>query len=238
MDTLSKICQVLTEYGARCCQIKVLIGLFALLIAQSQNLQSAIRKVSIFWQYKVMLCAWWMGFITIHGIREERFRFTFGINKQGGIQRMTIKEVFDVINEYSNISAIIVLVIASMLEISKIQINPWSWLGRVINKDVIKKVDKIEKNLVDVERKVGESTAVNARYRILRFDAIDNFDFEINEYVVFKHNYVLYPNDYYFIKHSTKSGILCRLIHNDILFHMMSCDKEKVSMFFNTLRNL
>lgn len=83
---------------------------------------------------------------------------------------MTIKEVFDLVNEYSNLSAIIVIVLASMLEISKIQINPWSWLGRVINKDVIKKVDKIEKNLIDVERKVGESTAVNARYRILRFD--------------------------------------------------------------------
>ena len=80
---------------------------------------------------------------------------------------------------------------------------------------------------------------VKNKNRILRFDAIDNFDFtDINDYVVFKHNYVLYPNDYYFIKHSTKSGILCRLIHNDTLFHMMSCDKEKVSMFFNTLRNL
>lgn len=83
---------------------------------------------------------------------------------------MTIKDVFDVIQANNSLVLIAFILLASLLEISKIKINPWSWLGRVINKDVIKKVDRIEKNLADVEQKVGESTAVNARYRILRFD--------------------------------------------------------------------
>ena len=83
---------------------------------------------------------------------------------------MTIKEVFDVIQTNSSLVLIAFIVLASLLEVSKIKINPWSWLGRAINKDVIQKVDKIEQNLADVEKKVGESTAVNARYRILRFD--------------------------------------------------------------------
>ena len=40
-----------------------------------------------------------------------------------------------------------------------------SHLGRVKSKK-----DKIEKDIADVKKKVGESDAVNSRYRILRFD--------------------------------------------------------------------
>jgi len=83
---------------------------------------------------------------------------------------MTAKEVFDIMNEYSGLTAITVVVLASFLEVSKIKINPWSWIGGLLNKDVMQKVDKIEKNLADVEKRVGENTAVSSRYRILRFD--------------------------------------------------------------------
>lgn len=83
---------------------------------------------------------------------------------------MTVKEVLDLMNSYSGLTTIAVVVLASLLEVSKIKINPWSWIGGLLNKNVMCKVDKIEKNLADVERKVGESTAVSSRYRIIRFD--------------------------------------------------------------------
>ena len=75
---------------------------------------------------------------------------------------MTVKEVLDLMNSYSGLTTIAVVVLASLLEVSKIKINPWSWVGGLLN--------KIERDLADVERKVGENTAVSSRYRILRFD--------------------------------------------------------------------
>lgn len=83
---------------------------------------------------------------------------------------MTVKEVFDLMNSYSGLTTIALVVLASLLEVSKIKINPWSWIGGLLNKNVMCKVDKIERDLADVERKVGENTAVSSRYRILRFD--------------------------------------------------------------------
>ena len=87
-----------------------------------------------------------------------------------GIQKMTVKEVLDLMNSYSGLTTIAVVVLASLLEVSKIKINPWSWVGGRLNKNIMCKVDKIERDLADVERKVGENTAVSSRYRILRFD--------------------------------------------------------------------
>ena len=83
---------------------------------------------------------------------------------------MTVKEVLDLMNSYSGLTTIAVVVLASLLEVSKIKINPWSWVGGLLNKNVMCKVDKIERDLADVERKVGENTAVSSRYSILRFD--------------------------------------------------------------------
>ena len=44
--------------------------------------------------------------------------------------------------------AIVVAVLSTCLEVSKIKVNPWSALGRalgrIINKDVIDKLDKME----------------------------------------------------------------------------------------------
>lgn len=83
---------------------------------------------------------------------------------------MTVKEVFDLLNNYSGLTTIAVVVLASLLEVSKIKINPWSWLGGLLNKDVICKVNKIEIDVAEVKKEVGENNAVSARYRILRFD--------------------------------------------------------------------
>lgn len=60
---------------------------------------------------------------------------------------MTVKEVLDLMNSYSGLTTIAVVVLASLLEVSKIKINPWSWIGGLLNKNVMCKVDKIEKTL-------------------------------------------------------------------------------------------
>lgn len=76
--------------------------------------------------------------------------------------------------------AILAAILASIFEVSKIEINPWSslfgYIGRAINKDVIDKVDALEKQVIKIqedadarEAKADERDANAARARILRF---------------------------------------------------------------------
>lgn len=65
---------------------------------------------------------------------------------------MTAIDIFKIVQENSGIITIILIVVASVLEISKIRINPWSWVGRMFNKDVIHKVEKIERDVADVKK--------------------------------------------------------------------------------------
>lgn len=58
----------------------------------------------------------------------------------------------------------------SLLEVSKIKINPWSFIGNLLNKGVISKIEKIENDVAEVKKEIGENTATSSRYRILRFD--------------------------------------------------------------------
>ena len=66
--------------------------------------------------------------------------------------------------------AAVLVIVMSLVEISPIKINPWSWLGNMLNKGILAKLEKVEKDVAEVKREVGESTAVTSRYRILRFD--------------------------------------------------------------------
>jgi len=63
--------------------------------------------------------------------------------------------------------------VMTLLQVSKINLNPWSFLarklGRAINRDVIEKVDNLQENIERIEQKQSESEAVIARVRILRF---------------------------------------------------------------------
>ena len=83
---------------------------------------------------------------------------------------MTISEFADVLKDNGGLIALIIAVIMSLLEVSKIKINPWSWIGNLLNKGVIEKMNKIEKDVAEVKKEVAESSAVTSRYRILRFD--------------------------------------------------------------------
>lgn len=83
---------------------------------------------------------------------------------------MTFYDIALLLKNNGGVVAVIAVVVASLVEISPIKINPWSWLGNTLNKDLIKKLEKVEKDVAEVKREVGESTAVTSRYRILRFD--------------------------------------------------------------------
>ena len=63
--------------------------------------------------------------------------------------------------------------LATLIQISPIKIDPWTYLakkiGKAINGEVIEKVDRLEKDVSSINDKVDESGARTARARILRF---------------------------------------------------------------------
>ena len=77
--------------------------------------------------------------------------------------------------------ALIIVALLTIVQITPIKINPWSWIarhiGRAINGDVLTKVDNLEKKIENLEGKMraraekeDERSAVNYRVRILRFE--------------------------------------------------------------------
>lgn len=83
---------------------------------------------------------------------------------------MTFNDIALLLKNNGGIIAVSVAVFMSLIEISPIKINPWSWLGNMLNKGILTKLEKVEKDVAEVKREVGESSAVTSRYRILRFD--------------------------------------------------------------------
>lgn len=81
--------------------------------------------------------------------------------------------------ELSNIPTIlfgsggVLLLLMTIIQISPIKINPWSWLGqcigRLINAEVIKKMDDFGQELADHKSKSEERHATLCRSHILRF---------------------------------------------------------------------
>jgi len=70
--------------------------------------------------------------------------------------------------------AAVIVALLSLIQISPLNINPWSWLGRAvgreINGEVIEKVGCLEKEVKCLHGEVEEDRAVTARVRILRFN--------------------------------------------------------------------
>ena len=69
---------------------------------------------------------------------------------------------------------------ATFMEVSKIKINPWTWLartiGRALNGEVIERMDKLEKRMEQLEKRQDQADAADKkrdaiaqRARILRF---------------------------------------------------------------------
>ncbi|WP_130837178.1 hypothetical protein [Lachnoclostridium sp. Marseille-P6806] len=89
---------------------------------------------------------------------------------------------FDDLLGMGGVAAILIL---SMIQVSKLPMNPWSWLakhiGRAINGEVIRKVDVIETKVADLKQDIDAERdsriadmelerAERARTRILRFN--------------------------------------------------------------------
>ena len=77
------------------------------------------------------------------------------------------------LQELAGKSALIAVVILSVVQVSPIKLTPWSWvarkIGRAINGEVLDKVDQIERRVDDLKDVMDERAAKDARTRILRF---------------------------------------------------------------------
>ena len=97
---------------------------------------------------------------------------------------MTAYEIFVMVRENLGIGAVGLMILMSLVEISKIKINPWSWIGNMFNRGLREKIDEqgeqisdladkmnnVEEKITDVKKEVTASDAKVARYRILRFE--------------------------------------------------------------------
>ena len=63
--------------------------------------------------------------------------------------------------------------LSTIIEISPIKVNPWTWLfraiGRAINGELMEKIDQMDKDIKRIDHDAGERRAKDARARILRF---------------------------------------------------------------------
>lgn len=62
---------------------------------------------------------------------------------------------------------------STLIQVTPIKLNPWTWLakkiGKAINGDLIEKVEKLDSKVDKLEKARGEENAENRRVRILRF---------------------------------------------------------------------
>lgn len=101
-------------------------------------------------------------------------------------------------DDFIGLGSVALLLLMSLVQVSKIPVNPWSWIarhiGRAINGEVLKKVETVEEQVSvlrdDVERERSDRVesmdldrAERARTRILRFnDEIINGVHHTREY--------------------------------------------------------
>lgn len=105
----------------------------------------------------------------------------------------------------------VLLIIMTLVQVTPIKINPWSWLGRcigrVINGEVIAKVDELNKELADHKAKSEERHATLCRAHILRFgdevlhgiphskEGYDNILLDIDSYEEYCDKHPCYKNN-------------------------------------------
>ena len=70
-------------------------------------------------------------------------------------------------------SALVLVIVFSVVQVSPIKIHPWTWLarriGRAINGEVLDKVAQLEMRVDKLKDVMDERAAKDARTRILRF---------------------------------------------------------------------
>lgn len=90
-----------------------------------------------------------------------------------------MEEILSWIQSNPILDLLILVVVPSVIEVSKININPWSWLGRkvgqVVNGEVISQIDALKAEVIEVrerqeqmDRERKDDKADDARTRIIR----------------------------------------------------------------------
>lgn len=112
----------------------------------------------------------------IRGTAGKKFQYTFGKNKRKGIQ-MTLLDIFQLASDHTSIVVIFALIVMGVIEVSKIKINPISWLCNLLFKKIIEEIKETRKETKSLreefdrfkkEQAFNEATA--SRRRILRFN--------------------------------------------------------------------
>ena len=90
---------------------------------------------------------------------------------------MTAMELYVIVRENLGIGVAGLVVIMSLIEFSKIKINPWSFIGNMFNKELRSQIDSqgdqinaVSEKVSNIQTEVNENAAMSSRYRILRFD--------------------------------------------------------------------
>ena len=69
--------------------------------------------------------------------------------------------------------ALIIAAISTVIQISPIKVNPWSWaakkIGKALNGEMLDRIDQLEKQIDKVEAEAAERSAKHSRAKILRF---------------------------------------------------------------------
>ena len=90
---------------------------------------------------------------------------------------MTLYDIYIMVRDNLGIGILFLVVLMSLIEVSKIKINPWSCIGNIFNKDIRNKMDlqakqisELSDKVTGVDNELKEDKAMSARYRIIRFD--------------------------------------------------------------------
>lgn len=105
----------------------------------------------------------------------------------------------------------VLLILMTIIQVTPIKFNPWSWIGRTIgraiNGELITKVDNLGKELADHKEKSAERHATLCRAHILRFgdevlhgiphskEGYDNILLDIDSYEEYCDNHPGYKNN-------------------------------------------
>lgn len=86
---------------------------------------------------------------------------------------MTLQQIYDLVKGHNTLIAIAVVILLSCVEVSKIKINPWSWLfgriGALCNKEILERLNALETRVEKIDSTMSETNAIDARARILNF---------------------------------------------------------------------